>query len=348
MKLYITLCFVLCLNCIQAQITEIVSGFEGKGVGGLAVTDEYLYFTARSEQKLYRLNLSDNSIEEMLTLFDRPNFIHLDGDILYLSFLDRPSPNTSERTYTLNVMQPPYVLNYLTTLGGAQEIIGEDIYIGSFNVPLIRKRKVNGSDTEIETVLYDTEIWDLMEMDGEMYYSDRDDNSLKKFSINDPSNITEIIPSPSYQKVSLANDGNYIFISDGTNNKIRVLDKTDYTEIEVYDLGSGGLNAIAYRNNVLYASKSITGQILAINTTTLSLDSFEVSKKALTVFPNPASDYITVKGDIKQSNHYKIINVLGQEINRGKLVTNKIAIHELSKGMYFLEMGQQRLRFVKN
>ncbi|SMO64809.1 Por secretion system C-terminal sorting domain-containing protein [Saccharicrinis carchari] len=66
------------------------------------------------------------------------------------------------------------------------------------------------------------------------------------------------------------------------------------------------------------------------------------------VYPNPASNYISVSG-VKENTIYQIINVLGKEVSNGSVSSDrKIDIRHLTDGIYLIKLKDRGvLRFIK-
>ncbi|MFD2565577.1 BspA family leucine-rich repeat surface protein [Aquimarina rubra] len=73
------------------------------------------------------------------------------------------------------------------------------------------------------------------------------------------------------------------------------------------------------------------------------------SLRFATLYPNPATDYISISNSNTQDN-YTIYNILGKKVNSDLLLPeSKISVTHLEKGIYFLKLGNLKaLRFVKN
>jgi len=70
---------------------------------------------------------------------------------------------------------------------------------------------------------------------------------------------------------------------------------------------------------------------------TLNTEQFEDSK--ILVFPNPASNYIDIKG-IEQESDLQIFDVLGNSILKSKILSNRrIYLKDLSSGMYLVKIS---------
>lgn len=72
----------------------------------------------------------------------------------------------------------------------------------------------------------------------------------------------------------------------------------------------------------------------------LSVDK-ELKKTAFSVFPNPAQDFITVKGDeLKNGGNVVFLDALGKEVKRAAVNSSnaKIAVNDLRRGVYFVNV----------
>jgi hypothetical protein len=56
----------------------------------------------------------------------------------------------------------------------------------------------------------------------------------------------------------------------------------------------------------------------------------------VTIYPNPVSDVLYVKGKISTTCNYHIYNANGQELQSGTLTDQKIDLKDLKDGLYFL------------
>ncbi len=81
------------------------------------------------------------------------------------------------------------------------------------------------------------------------------------------------------------------------------------------------------------------------------LSTNEVSKKnEVTIYPNPASEILYVSGITTNAN-FEIYNVLGQKVEEGTVSNNKINLHNMTRGNYFLHVKDKdqsvQLKFIK-
>jgi len=81
------------------------------------------------------------------------------------------------------------------------------------------------------------------------------------------------------------------------------------------------------------------------------LSTNEASKKnEVTIYPNPASDILHVSGITTNAN-FEIYNVLGQKVEEGTVSNNKINLHNMTRGNYFLHVKDKdqsvQLKFIK-
>lgn len=79
----------------------------------------------------------------------------------------------------------------------------------------------------------------------------------------------------------------------------------------------------------------------------------EFTSNSFSIYPNPASEFITLSGFNRAFERAEIVDILGNVVWRNnKLTTNRINVQELKKGVYFLRLesdGQLvTKKFVKN
>jgi len=81
----------------------------------------------------------------------------------------------------------------------------------------------------------------------------------------------------------------------------------------------------------------------------LSVNSnFNMTPKSLSIFPNPSKDFIHVTG-LSKTENYEIFDSVGKKIKKGIASENSsIYIKEFSKGIYYLELGNDKtIRFIR-
>lgn len=90
-----------------------------------------------------------------------------------------------------------------------------------------------------------------------------------------------------------------------------------------------------------------TSECVAV--TVLSVDDKPVER--IRLFPNPVSDSPLNLEGVERGSDYRIINVLGQEVSKGKVNNNSIQVFQLSAGMYTLLIqyneNRELLKFIK-
>ena len=66
--------------------------------------------------------------------------------------------------------------------------------------------------------------------------------------------------------------------------------------------------------------------------------------KPLRVYPNPVSNVLTVESD--KTDDFHIVNLLGQQVWSGKN-TGRIDVSALPQGAYFVKVGTEQVKFIK-
>jgi uncharacterized surface protein with fasciclin (FAS1) repeats len=76
----------------------------------------------------------------------------------------------------------------------------------------------------------------------------------------------------------------------------------------------------------------------------------EINNVSISMYPNPASDYITI--DSKENGNYVILDIMGAIVAEGNVSNNKVSISSLNNGTYIVkfstESGVYQGRFIKN
>lgn len=136
-------------------------------------------------------------------------------------------------------------------------------------------------------------------------------------------------------------------------------------EIRASKDGGRTFPTLLYTNNTVTAPNppdSNHGTWLAQNTCknqflSLSVDNIQnkasktstqaILSSKIKLSPNPASNFIKILG-LKQSEHYKIYNILGIKILEGSISINGIInIRSLSNGIYLFKLNDETLKFIK-
>ena len=95
-----------------------------------------------------------------------------------------------------------------------------------------------------------------------------------------------------------------------------------------------------YENQILQRNSTVTK-----DTTILSVN--DGAKEEMKIYPNPVKDRLSVSG-ITKDQPYEILSIDGKLIKAGKYSSTKtIDVQALPKGVYFLKVSNQNLKFIK-
>ena len=95
-----------------------------------------------------------------------------------------------------------------------------------------------------------------------------------------------------------------------------------------------------YENQILQRNSTVTK-----DTTILSVN--DGGKEEMKIYPNPVKDRLAVSG-INKDQPYEILSIDGKLIKAGKYSSTKtIEVQALPKGVYFLKVSNQNLKFIK-
>lgn len=115
--------------------------------------------------------------------------------------------------------------------------------------------------------------------------------------------------------------------------KFNFLDDVNNTYYGWVRIEQNANDEIIYKD---YAYNSTPGEsILAGQKSISSVSIKEESKKQLNVFPNPFQESITIENSIEY-NTYKLVNILGQTIQEGKVEQSSFNFTNINEGVYSL------------
>jgi len=134
--------------------------------------------------------------------------------------------------------------------------------------------------------------------------------------------------------ISMFNGQNWISIS---NDELKSIEVTSILVISNKLKSTSIDNVWIGTKNGLYVNKN------------LSLGISKLGKvDFMKVFPNPANDFLYVSLEANTNSDFIISNLNGQVVSQGIVsVDGKIKISNISKGIYVLKVGNERVKFVK-
>lgn len=352
MKKYaLIICFYFIGNTVFSQITELVTGMTDPG--RMVLSSTHLYYT--DDDNVYRLALSiPNAEPELLASgMGNPNGLALNGDALYIAEFDANqvsrmdlSPANFEVTRYATANKP----NFLHWHGSSLYVSSNTTtsrYVGRYDDP-----NASTNSTLLAAVAAPSTTFIPFGLavynDTTLYIANAGTNSI---DVIDPStnDITpELFLSGFDKPMGIRIYKNILYIAENDGGTISTIDLTstkpvrteisssinDPIDIEVNDMG-------------IFIMQENPNRIILIKNT-LGLNEFETT--ALTVYPNPSSDYLNM-GHIPNTTEFIIYDSLGQMVNKGLVephTNSKIRIKDLTAGIYFLHLKNNTpIKFIK-
>jgi len=113
---------------------------------------------------------------------------------------------------------------------------------------------------------------------------------------------------------------------------------------------SGTAKSLITCGNGCYAMSTTDNKVIIINDSTLGIA--ENVKTKITVYPNPANDFIAVDSDVEITK-FKIFDLNGRAVNTGSPLNNRIDVNTLQRGIYLVQFtdvegGTTIEKFVKS
>ncbi len=137
------------------------------------------------------------------------------------------------------------------------------------------------------------------------------------------------------------------FFADFCSNEIGMLDATQTNPIISYTAPYAGAGFSSFgvdQDNELYVAHRNSGIISRIVDTTARIE--EDSQDILTLYPNPATDKITLQSGDTSLKSFEIYNALGKIIMGGALKSSKsIDTSRLEAGLYFIKCSGDNTQY---
>lgn len=162
-------------------------------------------------------------------------------------------------------------------------------------------------------------------------------SNLPQLAIND----IYIFEETNDDQIFVGTDGGVYYTLDGGLNWSRA--GNGMPIVPVNDIDYDAINHKLIAGTFARSMMSIDVDLLI---STANVESNEISESMLTVFPNPANDYISFSK--VNSKVYKIIDATGKLIKQGVFNKSTVNVSDLNAGVYYSIIGNQKAKFIKN
>jgi DNA-binding beta-propeller fold protein YncE len=334
-----------------AQTTDVLTGVK---VFELELDGNDLYF--RNEfNSLSKIDLTETTP----TITEVVNGLNNTYGIVYTNNTIYISESIDSTISKIDLTTPtPTVTELVSGLDYALDLAIQDnyLYFTHYNNGNGKISKINITETSptVTDVLSGLDSpYQIQIKDNDLYFIHNNvsgTNTLSKIDLTETTpTITDILTGGFFLGSLL--DGNDMYISNydiGANSKITKIDITE-TSPTPEDIVTGLYDpwGLAIHDGNLYIAEISINKISKFDLPSLSTEE-NMQNPKLKLIPNPSHNFIQLQG-LQETLNYGIYTITGQLITNGVIGYNeKIAIHHLSNGLYFLKLGNDTtLKFVK-
>lgn len=304
---------------------------------GLAIKNNFLYFASVDGNKIRKIDLSlpSNQIPtDLITInFEVSNLI-FNGDELYIS-----SYTNGIKKINTNLSNPVLIDVVLNSQVRGMEIIDNYLYYCDYTSNRISKIDLN-STLPMPVTFINFNYPDSLKFYNNYLYINNTSN-IYKVNLLDPAlTIVPVTNSSLNSSFSTIIYNNILYFEHYTWNSNSLLSKnlsdpnSTISYVGVSWIVNYGINKSIMQNGIIY--HSATNGIVKFDLNQLSLNNFNLDRK-IEIYPNPATDYVTIK-NLEKPENIKIINSLGQIIKTIKVnVDEVINIEEFKTGIYYIK-----------
>jgi len=142
---------------------------------------------------------------------------------------------------------------------------------------------------------------------------------------HDPADFVEYNGYLYYSGQDAADNDNHLFRTDGAT-----IEQLDTIIKDIDDI-------VVYNNKLYFEGDNGTdgNELFTFNPATLSID--RAFENSVSIYPNPSTNFINVRGNFNEVANYKMYNIIGKNIKNGSLKNNVIN-HNLAPGIYLLKL----------
>jgi hypothetical protein len=343
-KLFLLAAFLM-INLNYGQVIDVITNFNSAGITNLAYKDNYIYFTAYSNKKVYKFDHTSTTptVELVFQFNESPNFIYINNNILYVGV------ESPYKTYKIDLSSPNIQPIVIATIAGPMAQINNDLYIGQYVSEKISK--INLLTSVVTDVLTNYKPNFFALLNNELYFTSNTANSLFKYDCTTNS-VTTILSGLNYASGIVLNDEN-LFICESSGNSISYYSLPNFQMTSNIQLPpSSWPNGITIVNDDLYFIQTVSGKISkvalnSLNNATLDTSSPIKSSESLVVYPNPSNGIINLKSEL-QIEKGQIYDLKGNLVSTLNIKNNQIDISNLNTATYLLSVNGQTTKIVKN
>ena len=327
-------------NILTAQVVDVITNLNAAGVSNLTYKDNYIYFNAYSQKKIYRFDYTlPSPVPELVYTFnENPNFMYVSNNILYVG-VESPY-KTYKIDLSSSIIQPILIAN----IAGPMAQLGNELFIGQYVAGKISK--LNLTTNTISDVILGFKPNFFTLKGDEIYFTSNHTNTLYKF--NSTCNTPETLLSNLDYVSGIVFKDDILYICESMNNSISYYTQPEYRLDSLVQLApSSWPNGNLIINDNLFFIQTSAGKISKIPlNTALSNNSYNTTNQSIVIYPNPATDLITIKSNDNHTN-YKIFDNKGIIVQNSALSNNEINIANLSTGVYTLFLDNYSKTFIK-
>lgn len=338
---------VFLANVCYSQVTDVITNYNSAGITNLAYKDNYIYFTAFSQKKVYKFDYTSSTpnVELVYHFNENPNFIYIKDNTLFVGV------ESPYKTYKIDLSSPNVQPVHFASIAGPMAQINDELYIGQYSAEKISKINVQ---TSVQTdVLTNYKPNFFAVHNNELYFTSNAANALYKYNCTTNS-VDTILSSLNYASGIVLNDES-LFICESSGNTISYYSNPDFQLTNGIQLPSGSWpNGITIVNDHLYFIQTVSGKISKVALNSLSnnvpmLETYVPIKTAesLVVYPNPSNGIINLKSEV-QLEKGQIYDLKGNLVSSLNIQNNQIDISNLNTATYLLSVNGQTTKIVKN
>ena len=340
-----------CYTNSKAQTVSTFIDSDGTGISGLTIDENFLYVVASFSGEVYKKDIttSDNNYETFNIGGSGYEGICKAGNYVYISKPWNGSPGIYRFNPNDNTINFEYFISINHSMGLTNR--NSELYFSSDDkIYKVDLNDTNPTPFEIASNINGNQAWNstmgLKIYENFLYLTEL--TGISRINLDSGNYEKETITSYTGDSFARGSDENTFYLTGGQDNTaVYELDiQTQTYSILAQIENFIGTYDIDFANNSLFVTtrEGASDKVIRIDLNPLSVNDFQQINTS--IFPNPANDFINIKG-LEPYENITIINSNGQLVKTTKIENDKIDISDLKIGVYFIKSRNLNSKFIK-
>lgn len=332
----------LAFSTLAQNTTDVITELDDPTA--LVVRGSELFIAHENKVSKIDLMVTNPELVEVVSGLEKPMDILIEGSYLYIAESD------ANRIVRINIDIDSELEEVITEVEtpSALAMYNEELYVGAYNAnKIVKVVGLNAQDKVLKDVCLGVESpSDLQVYNDELYVVEFLANKVSKIAIQGFSPNYKTLAKEFKFPISLTSYNDELLVAEffgNTVSKVNLFNAQKITCNNVFRVAQP--NDLLVYGDKLYIA--MADRVVKVDLNDVCGKS-EKKQKTLSVYPNPAMDYISID-NLEETLEVLIVDTQGKPVMTTKAnKSTMIDVHDLKAGMYIMKLANDAvLRFIK-